>query len=454
MKSILSMIGCGCFVVTLAGNAWAQGLPPIGPIDPVHTPWYVTVNGNDAAQGDSWATAFATVQRALDMVEPDGQIWVAQGHYSSSYVRRITKPLRIYGGFIGNESSIAQRPPPGTTAPTVIRGDTSNLPAHVFYIEEINTSQVVIDRVEIAHGHASDQGGGIWAKCVNLVLSDVTVRNCHADQYGGGISFGDSVFGGCSTPWRRLSMKNCTIKDNGALLPDTLLGYGGGLAVSGPAFGEIVNTTFQGNYAEISGGGCHVMGQDQSHVLDFVGCVFVDNTCAGSSLGSAGGLSVSVFHPGSYANVRLTNCTFSANTVLNFGDGGAFSVDAGSQCTVRNTIVWGNSFSVWYEVLGPLAGVYNSAGRSGWINPWPGNNNIVDTDPLFILPTNPDLQIGSPCIDKGRPLYLPNDVLDVDGDGNTSEALPLDILNRPRSVDNPNVTPGVLDMGAYERPYP
>jgi len=313
----------------------------------------------------------------------------------------------------------------------------------VIAIGEIaDTSQVVIDRVVLKYGDGFTQGvdgGGIMAPCVHLVLSDVTVQECSGYFYGGGITFG----GGCSTySWRRLSMKNCTIKQNFA---DR---YGGGLSVS-VGFGEIVNTRFEANGCGYSGGGCHLMYQDPSHQVDFVGCVFAGNNCTAPYPMGAGGLSLITLHdytiPG---NAELTNCTFSGNTVQYQPNGSAISVGQNSLCAIRNSIIWGNPGSP--EVIGPLVLVSNSAGRSTWCPA--GNNNLLNTDPLFVSTADLDLQAGSPCIDRGRFAFLPSDILDVDWDGNTSEILPLDILRRPRTVDNPGVPNGVLDMGAYERP--
>src|SRR5690606_10757836 len=52
---------------------------------------------------------------------------------------------------------------------------------------------------------------------------------------------------------------------------------------------------------------------------------------------------------------------------------------------------------------------------------------------------------GSPGVDYGLTEYLPPDIWDLDGDGDTAEPLPLDVAGNPR------VQGEEVDLGAYER---
>jgi hypothetical protein len=64
----------------------------------------------------------------------------------------------------------------------------------------------------------------------------------------------------------------------------------------------------------------------------------------------------------------------------------------------------------------------------------------------------------SPAVDAGNNAFLPLDELDVDGDGDVVETLPIDVAGRARVVDDPNVpdtgsgTPPIVDIGSRERP--
>jgi hypothetical protein len=68
------------------------------------------------------------------------------------------------------------------------------------------------------------------------------------------------------------------------------------------------------------------------------------------------------------------------------------------------------------------------------------------------------LSVGSPCLDAGDNAGVAPDVLDLDGDANTSEPVPFDLDGGARFADvpsAPDVGAGVaplVDMGSYERP--
>jgi len=86
---------------------------------------------------------------------------------------------------------------------------------------------------------------------------------------------------------------------------------------------------------------------------------------------------------------------------------------------------------------------------------WTGTGNL-NADPKFVDPgqfsiegewINGDyrLKSDSPCINKGSTALLPSDVLDLDGDGNAGETLPVDLEGDTR------VQSTQVDMGAYEQ---
>ena len=136
-----------------------------------------------------------------------------------------------------------------------------------------------------------------------------------------------------------------------------------------------------------------------------------------------------------------------------------------------NTIVWGNNAGGALDQLAqirinhPFALLDYSCIQD--LADLPGIGSI-DSDPLFVDPLGPDgvagtldddlrLEAGSPCIDAGSNSAVPLDFGDVDGDGDTSEVVPLDLAGTPRFEDDPNVldsgegTAPVIDMGPFER---
>ena len=87
---------------------------------------------------------------------------------------------------------------------------------------------------------------------------------------------------------------------------------------------------------------------------------------------------------------------------------------------------------------------------------WDDNGTPDDPDDDFWVDGDYRLRAGSPCIDAGDNDAVPNDILDLDGDGDTGEPIPFDLAGGPRFLDDPTVpdtgqgTPPIVDMGAYE----
>ena len=77
--------------------------------------------------GTSWSNAYTDLQAAFNSASPNDEIWIAAGVYvpvgptpdSSHFFVR--DPLKIYGGFAGNETNLSQRN--WQTNLTVLEGD-------------------------------------------------------------------------------------------------------------------------------------------------------------------------------------------------------------------------------------------------------------------------------------------------------------------------------------------
>ncbi len=84
---------------------------------------YVKTGGSDENDGKSWATAFASPQKAIDALNDGtgqrGEVWVAAGTYTpqtnitadsnSPVAFRMYSGINVIGGFLGNETSIEER---------------------------------------------------------------------------------------------------------------------------------------------------------------------------------------------------------------------------------------------------------------------------------------------------------------------------------------------------------
>lgn len=198
---------------------------------------------------------------------------------------------------------------------------------------------------------------------------------------------------------------------------------GGGVLVFGTA--RIFNSTVSGNSA--SGYGAGVLG-DVDSTLHLVNCVI-----AGNDVSGADGQGAGVW---AFGTTTIVNSTIAGNDA----DVGSGLYSAGTT-TVANSILWGNGGADIVQDGGSLT-VSSSIVEGGW----PGTGNL-DEDPLFVSAgLDYHLQPASPAIEAGDDAAIAADLLDLDDDGNTAEAVPYDVDGDARLAG------GDVDMGADEAP--
>jgi hypothetical protein len=107
---------------------------------------YVTENGGGNQSGDSWANAIdkLQLQSKIQNANNNTHFWLKQGTYNPTYSanRNITfsirSNIRIYGGFSGNETNLAER---DTSSFSVFNGDLLNNDSNTSYkFNEISRS--------------------------------------------------------------------------------------------------------------------------------------------------------------------------------------------------------------------------------------------------------------------------------------------------------------------------
>ena len=209
--------------------------------------YHVKEDGDDTTNdGSTWATAFATLQKAIDSASDGETIFVAKGTYTQTVEYLLnSKNVKIYGSFEGWESSPDQR--------TFASGHSSVLNAggtcRVFSLDG-RTNATVIDGFKITGGYGYD-GTGIRNQNSSPVLANLTISGNTASYNGGGMYNYD-----LSSP----VLTNVTISGNTA-------SYGGGMYNYTNSSPTLTNVTISGNTATTNGGGMYNIGSDSNPKL-------------------------------------------------------------------------------------------------------------------------------------------------------------------------------------------
>ena len=443
--------------------------------------------GAPSARRESPSTVVTTLADTVDTT--DGRISIREACvHASSTEKEVTFAADLSGGTIvlsGRELYVLESLTIDATSVGGLSIDATGR-SRVMLITGSDI-EVSLASLTLTGGSTTGSGGGIYSTGM-LTLTDVAVLANSAGKGGGGIYSSGTLTG-----------TNATVSGNSA----NGLYHGGGGIYSSSGSLTIVSSTVADNSARSGGGGIKgfgtltdstVSGNSAKFGGGISGSVTLTNvTVSGNSAWS------SVGGGGIYGHGTLTNVTVSGNS--GGGSGGINTGPDRGMLTLTNSTVLGNSGYGIYNngevrvkltnsaVLGNSGGIHSNAPLtltsstvSGGIrngNPFNANmvrlnNTVVDgisgrfinnsslvgVDPLFVRNPSrgPDgvwgtadddygdlrLQPGSPAIDAGDNALLPADEFDLDGDGDVTEVLPVDLAGGPR-VLGPRV-----DIGAYE----
>ena len=287
---------------------------------------YVNVAASGANNGQSWADAFKDLADALTLAQAGDSVWVGHGDYtptdgfdrSISFIQK--SGVRLYGGFIGTETSLSQRD--WEAHPTILSGDiglVGDSTDNAYTILYMNNpdSTTVLDGFILRHGIANytqaDQpvaspykcGGALYImgadnKAYPLVQNCRFERN-YAYSHGGAVYVNGSGSGSVAPKFL-----NCRFENNRARLDGgALYRNGGSWAERTPDFGDC---EFAGNVAGRRGGGLCYNESERTDRVDIVGCTFLSNR---SNL-SGGGANFNVGR-GTGTNISMKGCRFEGN---------------------------------------------------------------------------------------------------------------------------------------------
>lgn len=335
--------------------------------------------------GQSWSSAYPSLQTALSQAQAADVIWVAEGTYRPSDTAERTVSFSIpagvslYGGFGGQETTLEERDV--AVHPAILSGDYAGNDSEV--LSETNSrsdnaqhvircleagSEVHLDGFTIQGGNANaaspnDRGAGVYVLTGETVLVNCVLRGHVATSTGAAASCISGI----------LAFRNCRIEHN-------LAGTGGGLFGLSSTL-SMAQCVVRDNAGGL--GGAIYLGS--SAPLTAENCIFSENSAAAEG----GALYVSYS-----SSAGLLNCTIAYNTASSAG--GAIALQQGT-ASLENCIVWGNTAPMFQDYAG------NSVTASYCVlqEPFSGAGNQT-ADPRFRLVPDPfpySLTWDSPAVD-------------------------------------------------------
>ncbi len=310
-----------------------------------------------------------------------------------------------------------------------------------------DSSHPRLENVTFSQNTAGDLGGGMINFCGgDFVPSNPRLNHVTFDQ-NIAVNGGGGMYNWSSSP----SVINTTFTGNSS-------DYGGGMYNWGDMYAGIsspnlVSVIFHGNSATAGGGMANEGGSPS-----LANVVFYQNQASGGpdpEMNYGGGMVNFTNDMGGISDPTLINVTFNANQATH---GGALANLPGTHPVIRNSIFWGDGAFYDEEIMNDAESLLISSSLLQYGCPLNATcEQLILSDPLFTNAAEGDLHLSStsPAIDAGNNSYLPADTLDLDGDGDTVEALPYDLDGNPRFLDHsmPDTGSGtvpIVDLGAYE----
>jgi predicted outer membrane repeat protein len=322
----------------------------VDPCDGVTDRLYVTPTGT--GNGSSWANAMGDLQAAIDNTCGVTEIWMAAGTYKPAdyptgcttctsprdYAFMLKDGIKIYGGFAGTETALAERVPGNET---ILSGDVDNNDTwdggNAYHLLiSVTDSDILLDGLTVKHAYGAVnhefhtlEGERIYKRQAALymvaatafTINDVDFVENFGNLYGAGIYIEET--GGVN------AITNCQFTNNvsGSYAGGIYLEYsgenGGHTNIDSCQFTNnqssnyagaiyalsysndtISNCQFTGNTSD-DGGALYLNYQGSGTATTIVGCTFDDNEAD-----SEGG-AVYLYQP--EGNYVLDSCQFNGN---------------------------------------------------------------------------------------------------------------------------------------------
>ena len=246
------------------------GAADIGAVENTNLPasgtvYYVRTNGNDSNNGLSWATAFATVTKALNAAQTaknngtDVEIWVAAGTYQESATLTMVAGVDVLGGFLAhgnpgkkaNERDISNKL---TDFNTILDGNNAR---RVVQQSADFTEATIWEGFTIQNGYSAatyeysrqnqsytlnvaNNGAGVVLKRNGVLKNCMVTNNNYVGSGGAGACGGAGIYMTDGALVKNCIIRKNTAKNNTNYSPNkNLFVSGGGLLVAG---GTLINS--------------------------------------------------------------------------------------------------------------------------------------------------------------------------------------------------------------------
>jgi hypothetical protein len=304
---------------------------------------YVNQAATGANNGSNWTDAYADLQDAIAAAGSGTAIWVANGVYTPgtgiSSTFALKSGVALYGGFAGNESSIAQRD--WESHITVLSGDLDGNDSFK------NSSGIVTSTTGITGSNSyqvvTASGTGSSARLDGFTITAGSAQGAAGSPCGSACGGGLYIVGGSPTLVNLTFSANRAVRDGGAIY----------LLNSSPVLAQV---TLAGNHAQNNGGGIYSAGGKPT----LINLLFIDNRADEEGGGiyhdHSSPLLDGVIFQGNQAvwygggmrndagsNPTLTRVTFSENQATGpFGSGGGMYSDNSSKPLLTHVIFHAN----------------------------------------------------------------------------------------------------------------
>ncbi len=375
---------------------------------------YVKSSGNNTNTGDSWASALAGVQNALDAAAEGDTVLVAEGTYKptespdpnlSGRHRAFhihDKNIVLWGGYV-----VGDQPgyPTGSFQKTILSGDvgTANNSMdnsyHVLVMSDLS-SQFKIKGFTIEDGENGP------------TFSTITFDNKAISVESGGGMYLDN----CSMIMENILFRHSVAHRGGALHTD-------GCAVT------CVNITFLDNSASFIGGAIHDIG-GSSNIYQNVNFIRNEANNSGGAMYNSTGTHT------------LINTNFIEDTAGT--SGGAIENEENTFTNLYNSFFFGNMAPSNPEISPfgtPVNGSHNAVSRNGSSIANMPSSFYTGADPFLDLTNLPGTDGTWHTADDGL-LHKPSSILI--NKGSNAWAATADIIEAPRIVSS------TIDIGPYE----